>query len=252
MESKKRGQVWVSAILYTVVIIVAITLILSVGIPLINKMKDKIVFSRAKDMMLNLDKHVVDVASEGEGSQRIVPIEIVDGKMEVKNNQIVWKFDTSSEIVTSRTKIDIGNLIIISNANVEATTYNKADGNGSFTLQTEVGGTDEIEGDLFLVNISKLGSEDNWVDISTSNLINYILYKDNKIDGTFSFSINDNSTSMSGNGYTKLVPSGNNTNLGRAKVIAHINSTYASYDLEIALESFADFVTLKINNFEKK
>ena len=68
----------------------------------------------------------------------------------------------------------------------------------------------------------------------------------------FSFSINDNSSSTEGTGYTKLVPSGNNTNLGRAKVIAHINSTYASYDLELVLESYADFITVKVKNFEKK
>jgi hypothetical protein len=252
IKMQKRGQVWVSAILYTVVIIVAITLILSVGVPLVNKMKDRIVFSRAKDMMLGLDKHIVDIASEGEGSQRVIPLEIPDGELKVENNQIVWRFNTESDIVTSRTKIDVGNLVIISNANVESTTNIADDGNGSFILKTELGGTDEIIGDDFIANISMRGSEDDWVSINTSKLINYIVYDDNIVSGTFSFSINDNSSSSYGNGYTRLVPSGNNTNLGRAKVIAHINSSYASYDLEFVLESYADFLTIDVKNFVKK
>lgn len=249
---KKSAQVWVSAILYIMVIMIALTLILSVGIPIINEMKDKIAYSRAKDMMLNLDQHIVDIASEGEGSQRIIPVEISAGKLKVEDNQIVWEFDTASDIVTTRTKIDVGNLAITSNANVEATAYTYDGVNGSFILRTELGGTDVTAGDPFVANISKIGSETNWTYINTSTLINYIEYKNNTVDGTFSFTINDNSSSTYGTGYTKLVPAGNNTDLGRAKVVAHINSTYASYDLELILESFADFLTVKVTNFDKK
>jgi len=252
LRFQRKSQMWVSAILYILVVVVALTLILSVGIPIINEMKEKIAFNRAKDTMLNLDQHIVDIASEGEGSQRVIPIEINAGKLKVENNQLIWELDTSADIVTSRSKIDVGNLIIVSNANVQATTYTHDGQNGSFILQTELGATDVTAGDVFLVNISKIGSEQNWTYINTSSLINYIQYKNNTIDGTFSFSINDNSSSTEGTGYTKLVPSGNNTNLGRAKVIAHINSTYASYDLELVLESYADFITVKVKNFEKK
>ena len=49
-----------------------------------------------------------------------------------------------------------------------------------------------------------------------------------------------------------MVPSGNNTNLGRAKVVAHMNSTFAEYDLEFVLESYSDFVTVKVKNFNAK
>ena len=250
-NKNRKSQLWISAILYILIIVVAITLILSVGIPIINEMRDKIAFNRAKDTMLNLDQHIVDIASEGEGSQRIIPIEISAGKLKVENSQLIWEMDTGAEIVTSRSKIDIGNLVITSNANVQARTNTYDTENGSFILETELGATDVVRGDTFLVNISKIGSEENWTYINTSSLINYIQYKNNTIDGTFSFSINDNSSSAFGTGYTVLVPSGNNTNLGRAKVVAHINSSYASYDLELVLESYADFIAVKVKNFEK-
>ncbi len=250
-KKEKRGQLWISAILYILVVVVALTLILSVGVPLINEMREKISFTRAKDTMLNLDQYIVDIASEGEGSQRVVPVEITAGKLKIENNKLVWELDTGADIVSSRSKIDIGNLVITSNANVEARSYTHNGQNGSFIVQTELGKTDDKAGDIFLVNFTKYGSENNWTYLNTSSLINYIQFKNNTIDGTFSFSINSNSSSAFGNGYTKIVPSGNNTNLGRVKYIAHINSSYASYDLEFTLESYADFLTINLNNFEK-
>jgi hypothetical protein len=249
-KTGKKGDVWISAILYIVIIVVAIALILTAGTPIINQMRDKISFTKARDTMLNLDNHIQDIASEGQGSQRIVPIEVGKGKLKIENNQIIWEIDTDSQIMSSRTKVDIGNLYITSNANVRATTY-EAGENGSFILQTELGATETKSGDIFLVNISKLGNETNWVSIDTSSLINYISYKNNTLPGTFSFTLNDNATSAYGTGYTKLIPAGNNTNIGSAKVIAHINSDYAEYDLEITLDSYADFITTKIKNFIK-
>jgi hypothetical protein len=49
-----------------------------------------------------------------------------------------------------------------------------------------------------------------------------------------------------------LVPGGNSSDIGRAKVIAHVNSTFAQYDLEIIMESYSDFLTVKMRNFEPK
>ena len=69
------------------------------------------------------------------------------------------------------------------------------------------------------------------------------------MDGIFRFKINSNDTSAQGIGYTELLPSGNNTNLGRSKVIAHMDSGLGSYDLEFIMESYADFLTVKIKNF---
>ena len=49
-----------------------------------------------------------------------------------------------------------------------------------------------------------------------------------------------------------MVPSGNNSNQGYAKVIAHMNTTFASYDLEFTLESYADFLTVNVKNFQPR
>jgi len=72
------------------------------------------------------------------------------------------------------------------------------------------------------------------------------------MDGVFTFDLNSNQSSAAGTGYTEMIPSGNTTNLGYAKVVAHMNSTMASYDIEFVLESFSDFITVKIKNFVPK
>jgi hypothetical protein len=106
-----------------------------------------------------------------------------------------------------------------------------------------------IKNDTFKIRIKKIGNESSWSNMNTSDLIEFISFNDNKLNGTFSFSVNGESASTNGTGYTKMIPEGNNTNLGRAKVVAHVNSDFGEYDLEFILESYADFVITRIKNF---
>ncbi|MBN2422193.1 hypothetical protein JXB41_03115 [Candidatus Woesearchaeota archaeon] len=238
---KRKSQVWVSAILYTLVATIALVLILEAGIPILERLKDTTTFSKTKDALLNLDEHINEVASEGEGAQRIVNLEIKEGKLIIAENQINWEFETDNRIVDPRTSQRFGNLIITSNANVQTTETDEI-----YILKTT------IEDDSFSAKINKIGTESSWQEINTSGLIDSISFNDNELNGTFFFSINGIEDSSYGKGYTELVPSGNNTNLGRAKVIAHINSSFAEYDLEFILESYADFLITKVKNFEPK
>ena len=51
----KKAQIWISAVLYTLIIVVAIVIVLSAVVPLINKMKDRAIFQKVKNELLNLD-----------------------------------------------------------------------------------------------------------------------------------------------------------------------------------------------------
>ena len=242
MRIRKKSQIWISVIIYTLVSVLALVLILNTGIPILTEMKDRAVFSKIKDVMLDLDRHITEIANQGEGSQATVSFEIRDGEVIFTDNQLMWELETKSKIVSPRTKTVLGNLIISSNANVR--TYELSD---SYMMNTT------IEDDSFSVKINKKGTVSSWEYYNTSEIIEYIQYNDYQIDGSkFNFNLNNNITSARGTGYTEMVPSGNNTNLGRAKVIAHMNSTFAVYDLEFTLESYSDFVTVKVKNFEHK
>jgi len=237
----KKGQMWISVIIYTLVAVLALVLILNTGLPILNEMKDRAVFSKVKDAMLSLDSQITDVASQGEGSQAIVNLEIRDGQAFIENNQFIWEIDTTNEIVSPRTSSQIGNLIISSNANVK--TYET---DYDFIMETT------IDSDNFSVRINKVGDSSNWVSYNTNEIIEYISHNGDKMNSNFTFNLNANSSSGTGTGYTYMIPEGNNTNLGRAKVIAHMNSTFAEYDIEFTLNSYSDFLSVRIKNFEEK
>lgn len=233
----KKGDIWVSAIMYILIISLAIVMIIKVGMPIIDKMKDKSSFDKAKETMLVIDKTINEVANEGEGSQRIIPVEVRDGKIILNPDEIGWELQTKTQVLDERSNIRYGNLMISSNANVKTIETNQ-----SYIMQTS------IEGDIFNVSIRKIGSKDSYSNITTSDLIESIYYDGEKLNGTFNFLVNSDSDSGIGTGYTELIPSGNNTGLGRAKVIAHIESTPYTYDLEFTLESFADYLTVELKN----
>ena len=102
---KKRGFIWISAVLYIALGIVAISLVMTAGLPLINKMKERNTILQTKDIMYALDKNIWQVRSEGVGSRRFLePVIIKGGKLMIfdKNsaedsNTIKWEMKTKAK-----------------------------------------------------------------------------------------------------------------------------------------------------------
>ncbi len=226
----RKSQVWVSAILYMLIAATAMALIIQAGIPIINNMKHRSIYSSTEEMLVSLDKHIVDVANEGEGSQRVVPIDIKDGELTIRDGKLIWEYETETKIFEPKSRMNLGNLIITTNAGVTATE----------NLDDYLLSNDKIR-----VNISKIS---DWSTINTSQLINYIEHIENskKTNGTFSFTIGNDPTSKVGNGYTILKESG--INLGFGVVVAHVNTTSFEYDLHLTLESEADFIRVNVKD----
>jgi len=98
----KKGQIWISAVLYMALGIVALTLILSAGVPLIQKMKDRNVVSQTKILMFSIDKNINAVLSEGPGSTRYLsPVEIRAGNFWIEPNKdiIRWQMKTTAKLL---------------------------------------------------------------------------------------------------------------------------------------------------------
>jgi len=194
-------------------------------------MRDKAAYTRTKDTMIQLDQQIREVAMEGEGSQRVVPVEIKRGELYVENGNINWQLKTNAKIIEPRTKINMGNLVISSNIDVKAHDY------GTHYM---------LENSYLAVNITKFVNTSG----STQDIINSIRFKETNavVDGNFTFMMGaDNATSM-GIMDSQLIPYGNNTNLEFGKVIVKVDSTSVYYELELGLESQADFITAKIRN----
>ncbi len=58
MQRSRKAQIWVSAILYILVITVIMVLVLNAGVPIIKDLQDKTVFTRSKNTFLALNQHI--------------------------------------------------------------------------------------------------------------------------------------------------------------------------------------------------
>ena len=110
----KKGDVWISAVLYMALGIIILVIVLSVGLPVVNKIKDKNIALNTKELMFDLDRNIRTIYSEGPGSRRPIKLEITKGTFSIDqaNDMISWQF--SSKVLLSQPNIAVkeGSLII--------------------------------------------------------------------------------------------------------------------------------------------
>lgn len=112
---RKKGDVWVSAILYTALGVVLLTIILAAGLPAIQKMKDTYTARQTKDLMLTLDKNIKTVYHEGPGSQRTITLDIGRGDFVIDSflETITFSFQSSALISEIDAPVEEGDLEIL-------------------------------------------------------------------------------------------------------------------------------------------
>lgn len=235
---RKKSQVWISAVLYILVSVFIMVLVLEALTPLLDNMKDKSVYIRMKDAFLSINQQVREVGLEGKGSQRIIPIEVSKGSLLVAENALRWEMDTQADILEPRTQIELGNVLVTSNAEVAASVYND-----SFIL----------ENSKVKINFSKFGSENNYSNFTSDEIINYIYYKtaDSEIEiaspsnRLFKFYINGEDSSTAYTGYSEIGKIGKY--LGYSAVTVHVKNSTADkeYNLVFTLDSEADYLLVE-------
>lgn len=103
----KKGVIWVAAVLYIAIGVVAIGLILAASLPAINKLKDRNTFAQTKELFFVLDENVRRVVLEGPGSQReLSPLTINKGQLYVNETAMFWSMKTEALIVEPSTEIN--------------------------------------------------------------------------------------------------------------------------------------------------
>ncbi len=236
----KKSQVWISAVLYILISVFIMVLVLEALTPVLDSIKDKSVFVRMKDAFLSINQQVREVGLEGKGSQRMIPIEVYKGTLTVADNVLKWEMDTKADILEPRTQNELGNVLVTANAEVSAAEYNN-----SFIL----------ENSIIKVNFSRLGSENNYTNFTSDQIINYIYYKTQDTETEvaspstrlFKFYVNgeDGSASSLDTGYSEIGKTGNY--LGYSTVTVHVkNSTFdKEYDLVFTLDSEADYLIVE-------
>ena len=111
----KKGDIWISAVLYIGISIVVLVLILAASKPLINKARDENTITQTKQVMLELDKNIRTVIGEGAGSQRIFSLEIGRGKMFINQEEdvVTWSLETEALVSEPGVTINLGNLQLL-------------------------------------------------------------------------------------------------------------------------------------------
>ncbi len=233
-----KGLSIISEVLFLAVVITLIFVVYSMSAPVVQTMQTSSVYEQTKSLMLDIDKSVRDIASQGKGSRTSLYVTSGAGAITLYEDKdlIKWELETGSMVVSPRSMQRIGNLV--AGSNLDAMAYE----NG-----TE--GVYVLENARLIVHIKKVGSASAADAYNTSELLQGIYNKELSqwmdID-RLEISVDDNSTSMNGTGYTEIVEQG--YSLPAAQVKAHMSSGYAylpDYVVIFTLESGADFLTIE-------
>ncbi len=222
--------------LYVGIVSVAVLVVVQIAGPAITKMQDVAAVDQARDALANFDKIIEEVASEGKGSARVVPIQIKKGDLTVSSphDKVEYALNTKAEIISPRTRRVMGNLIFGSNINVEVTDN----------------GTDIVlENEHLIVTFNKTGNSTNYAPLNISTTIKSIYLKDaaTTFDGVIRIRVDGLASNEIGDGYVYAEKTG--TDLARGRAIIHINNSAAEYDVYFTLESGRDHLIESVENF---
>ncbi len=233
-----KGISLISGVLFTAFLIAATAIVYWTAVPVIQKMQCAATMDKMKASFVNLDKVVQTVASEGEGSKRTIDFNIDEGEIYISgdNDTIYWTYECNAEIFSPRTFQTFGNLIIGSNMDTGAY-ESSCQGYDSFVLENE----------HLKVCLKKVGSPDNKTYYNISDVLLLVYHKDIGEVLPLEYleiTLDDDQTSSTGNGYTKLVRSGQHLPYG--EVTAYMESDYGiTYSINFVLESGEDFLIIR-------
>ncbi len=118
MTIRKRGQVWVETVLYTLIGLALIGLVLGFVTPRINEAKDKLAVEQTISSLNNLDERISSVL-ETPGNKRQVDFTMKRGEMYIDGAKDQIRFllsDLNKPYSEVGVPIDIGRVKIISKA----------------------------------------------------------------------------------------------------------------------------------------
>ena len=223
----------ISLVFLIAIFIVAVALVLSVGMPVVDLSINSVKFDEGIRTMRLIDNYIKEVNNEGKGAERILktssPGEFV---VNPDDDSIRFGLESSAELMEYFSRKLEGDLLYISGSDVDC--YD----DGNLTL----------ENSFIKASFQKVSESDPLADIDTKDNIqlieektyNTVIYPVNS-----SITIDDDPASSSGNGYSEILKSG--YNLPQCRVHFFVNST-VSYDIFYTLYSGADFLVIDVRN----
>ena len=111
---KKRGQVWVETVIYTLIAFSLIAAVLAFVKPEIDKLQDKAIIEQSIGMMKDIDSTVREIIQGGAGNKRILEASIKKGSLTIDgiNDKIFFEMDSKKVYSEPGEEISEGNLLI--------------------------------------------------------------------------------------------------------------------------------------------
>ena len=113
-KNKKKAQIWVETVVYTLIGLTVIAIILSMALPQIEKSKDKAIIEQTDTALNALDKKISEV-EQTPGGARVIDLTISKGKLEIDASNDLIRYtleDTKLELSEVGEKITQGNMIL--------------------------------------------------------------------------------------------------------------------------------------------
>jgi len=109
---KKRAQVWVETVIYTLIAFVMISLVLAYAKPKIEEMQDKAIIEQSIDMLTDINHAVLSVVQGGAGNKRFLEIGIKKGvlKIDAENDKLIFELESRHTYTEPGKEISLGEI----------------------------------------------------------------------------------------------------------------------------------------------
>ena len=108
---KKRGQVWVETVIYTLIGLAIMGLILAMAKPKIDQKKDEIVIEQSIEAMRNIDGKIDEIKNIA-GNRRSIELKITKGSfvIDMDDNALLWIIESSYAYSEPGVSVPLGDL----------------------------------------------------------------------------------------------------------------------------------------------
>ncbi len=142
IKSKKRGQVWIETVIYTLIAFIMIGLVLAYAKPKIEEIQDKAIIEQSIKMIEDINALILSIIQGGSGNTRLIELGVKKGNLKIDGigDKIIFELESRytysepgediyyGEIIAHTEKIGKLNLVTLTSDYTEYNiTYNGKD-----------------------------------------------------------------------------------------------------------------------------
>lgn len=112
---KKKGQIWVETVIYTLIAFVMIGLVLSYAKPKIEELQDKIIIEQSIGIIKDISNVILSLTQGGAGNTRLIELEIKKGvlKIDGADDKIIFEIESKHIYSQPGEEYQEGDIVVI-------------------------------------------------------------------------------------------------------------------------------------------